>query len=104
MARVPSSDPASAKKLLNEALSLWKEGDSMESLKKRQPPIYFIEDLWRSGNRLTSYQISDEGTLVGTNVRFQVELQGMAKTERPWKRTVNYLVTTTPAITICREE
>ncbi len=101
---VPVSDPALAKQLLEETLENWKAGESWDSLQKKTQPVYVTEDLWRARCRLTNFSVLGEGELMASNIRFRVQLKCTSLTGKTTDRTVNYLVTTKPALTIAREE
>ncbi len=100
----PMSDAAHAKVLLQKMLDEWKSGTSLGELKKRNPPVYFSEDLWRSGAKLSEYSMSEETEVLGSNIRFKVHLKFTYKGGKAIERPVRYLVTTQPALTIVREE
>ena len=69
-----------------------------------KPPIYEADDLWNQGVELTDYTIASDGELYGSNVRLQVKLNGLRKDGETIAQQVKYLVTTTPALTISRED
>ena len=100
----PMSDAAQAKELLQKMLDEWKSGTSLDELKKRHPPVYFTEDLWRNGATLNEYVMKEESEVLGSNIRFQVKLKCTNKGGKAIERPVRYIVTTQPALTIVREE
>jgi hypothetical protein len=102
--KVSDSDPAQAKEIANRILESWKSGGSMDSLKKQSPPIFAMIDLWKDGCSLDSYEIMGDGEMLGPNVRLQVRFQCKDKAGKKVDRTINYLVTTTPAITFIKED
>jgi hypothetical protein len=100
----PMSDAAQAKELLQKMLDEWKSGTSLDELKKRHPPVYFTEDLWRNGATLNEYVMTDASEVLGSNIRFKVNLKCTNKGGKAIERPVRYIVTTQPALTIVREE
>lgn len=98
------SDPERAKALLEETLDAWKQGATIAEIREQTPPVYVVEDIWRSGAKLQDYELVDDGERFGTNIRFQVKLKYAASHRAAKQMNVNYLVTTTPALTIAREE
>ena len=101
---VTVSDPEAAVKLVDESFQVWKAGRSPDELRQRVPPVYVAEDLWRQGFQLTDYSIDGSGEMFGTNVRVRVTLKGNGLRGEPINRQMKYLVTTTPAMTIARED
>lgn len=68
------------------------------------PPVYVVEDLWTPSFQLLEYTIDSDGELYGSNVRLPVTLTGHGKNRETIRRQVKYLVTTTPALTVARED
>lgn len=100
----PVSDKASGKQLLEAALSDWKAGITLQQMKQRTPPVYVAEELWMNGFKLNDFVIDDEGELYGSNVRLRATLTGVDKSGRTLEKQFTYLVTTTPALTIARDD
>ena len=97
------SDVQQATSLLTSTLDAWKSGATLAEQRDKTPPVYVVEDLWRNGSTLKSFELKGPGQILGTNVRFQVELScDSAGSSKPQK--ASYLVTTTPALTVAREE
>jgi hypothetical protein len=101
---VSNSDPTKAKEIAITILDAWKEGETMESLKQKTPPMFAVIDLWKDGSKLNSYEIIGEGEMVGPNIRFQVRFNCQDKAGKKVDKTIKYLVTTTPAITFIKED
>ncbi len=101
---VAVSDPEAAVKLVDESFQAWKAGRSLDELRQQVPPVYVAEDLWRQGFLLTDYSIDGGGETFGTNVRVRVTVKGSGPRGESVSRRMNYLVTTTPALTIARED
>ena len=100
----PISDAGRAKDILQSSLDAWKSGASIEDSRKGNPPIYITEDFWRNGSKLREYKLVGESEELGSNIRFKVDLKCTNKTGKAIDKTVRYLVTTVPALTIVREE
>jgi hypothetical protein len=69
-----------------------------------KPPVFVAEDLWQKGYKLDSYGIAEPGQMLGTNVRLVVDIEASHPTLGKRKQSQAYLVTTTPALTISRED
>ena len=93
----PRSDAIVAKSVLESCLTAWKEGASNDSLQKREPPIFVVEDQWTDQAKLLDFSIADRSEFSGSSIRFDVELVFPSK-----KETVRYVVTTSPALTVAR--
>lgn len=98
------SDPQLAKQLLEKTLDAWKQGATVAEIRGQKPPVYVAEDIWLAGATLQDYQLVGDGELFGTNIRFHVKLKYAANRSAARQLDVKYLVTTTPALTIARED
>ncbi len=95
------SDPAAAKKLLNDTLEAWKNGKKPEELKAQTPPIYVGDQRWNSGAKLTEFTITSDGEFHKSSVRIPVRM----KTDKESKaREVYYWVSTNPANSVTLSE
>jgi hypothetical protein len=101
---VAVSDPSAARRLLDETLQAWQSGKTVEELRQSNPPVYVAEDLWQQGRRLEDFAIDGAGEVFGTNIRLGVTLRTIDAKGKPANRHLTYLVTTTPANTIARED
>lgn len=101
---VPASDVAGATELLKRSLDDWKAGKTTDDLAGGKPPVFVAEDLWQKGYMLDSYGITEPGQMLGTNVRLVVDIEASHPTLGKRKQSQAYLVTTTPALTISRED
>ncbi len=101
---VPVSDLEQATQLLSVTLQAWQSGATVEEQRQKTPPVYVAEEMWLSGTKLDRFEITQPAELFGSNVRLGVRLtcvdQGGSKRDRE----VAYLVTTSPALTIARED
>ena len=101
---LPVSDVDRATLLMNETLSEWQAGASLDEQRAKNPPVYVAEELWLNGTKLDKFEIAEPGELFGTNVRFGVKLSCIEKSGDKRSREVKYVVTTSPALTIARED
>ena len=102
--RVPPSDVAAAETLVRESFQAWQAGSPVRELADARPPVYVADDWWHAGFELDDFQIEGNGELVGTNVRVTVTLNGTHPKLGKRRITQPFLVTTTPALTIARED
>ncbi len=95
-------EPSSAKKILEEVLTSWKEGGSMEQWQKREPPVVVQDMDWKSGATLQSFEINGEGEAIDANLHCQVKLKMLLPNKSKSEKTVTYLVGTSPVVTVFR--
>ena len=101
---VAESDIDQATQLITTSLEAWKAGETVASLRDRKPPVYVSDEQWEQGVKLEDFKITAPGEQFGTNIRFQVEMVLGGGRNAGKKSLVKYLVTTTPALTIARED
>ncbi len=101
---VAVSDVDAATALLEDSFKSWKSGKTVDDLRLSVPPVYVSEELWEQGCRLNDFSIDRQSEQYGTNVRVHVTLKGTDKKGADFLRTMKYLVTTEPAMTIARED
>ncbi len=102
--KAPMSDAAKAKELLQKMLGEWQSGTKLGEIRKLSPPVYVTEDLWRNGAKLDEFSLADDSEVLGSNIRIQVKLKCSSTNGKVDEKSVRYLVTTQPALTIAREE
>jgi hypothetical protein len=102
--KLPASDLEQATALITQTFDDWKAGATLDAQRSKSPPVYVAEELWLGGSKLKEYQLAGPGEAFGTNIRFKVKLKCTDSTGRTKDRDVKYLVTTTPACTISRED
>ena len=100
----PATSVESATRLLQSTLEAWITGATVAQMRDQQPPVYVADELWLQGMRLKHFNIDGAGQPFGTNVRFHVTLEGSDAQGRKVERRVKYLVATTPAQSIARED
>lgn len=101
---VAKSDVNDAGEIITSTFQQWKSGRTPDDLRNAQSPIYVADDFWFRGYQLTDFSIEKPGELHGTNVRFGMKLRLIDLKRKEFTHTANYLVTTTPATTIARED
>ena len=102
---LPVSDVEQATALIKQTFDDWKAGASLADQRDKSPPVYVAEELWLNGASLEEYELDGPGEVIGTNVRFHVTLECAGDRGKASKdRQLKYLVTTTPACTIARED
>lgn len=99
------SDVEQATVLIKQTFDDWKAGASHATQRDKSPPVYVAEELWLNGANLKEYELNGPGEVFGTNIRFHVTLKcaGSGSNELNGRQ-LKYLVTTTPACTIARED
>jgi hypothetical protein len=97
------ADPERAGQALRATLDAWKNGESVETLQRQEPPVRVIDREWRSGHRLKSYKV-EKTEPVGADLRCQVALTVHGPRGRPVTKRAVYSVGTSPALTVTREE
>jgi hypothetical protein len=96
-------DPARAREALTIVLDGWKKGDSPSSLKDGSPAIT-VQDLdWLGGSRLLDYQVTGDGKAVEANLYVPVKLTLKTPEGREIKKSVSYVVGTSPIVTVFRD-
>lgn len=101
--RAAPVDPARAQEALKTALDGWKKGDSPTSLQTGSPSIT-VQDLdWMAGAKLLAYRVEGEGRAVEANLYVPVELTLRTPKGKEVKKSVHYVVGTSPILTVFRD-
>jgi hypothetical protein len=95
-------DTAKAREALKTTLDAWKTGADASTLKSNSPAIVAQDLEWLGGAKLLDYQIEGEGTPVDSNLRVPVKLTLKTQDGGETAKNVNYLVGTSPALTVFR--
>jgi hypothetical protein len=97
------TDVPSAKAALTAALESWKAGQSPDALRQRTPSIVMVDDAWKKGEKLESFENVVPEVDDGVNLHCTVKLA--INDERGGRRSeqVTYIVGTSPTITIFRD-
>ena len=95
-------DSSKAREALKTVLEGWKKGDSIESLKGASSIT--VQDLdWIGGAKLVSYELGGEGEARDSNLKVPVRLTLKNKAGKDVNKSVSYLITTSPEITVFRD-
>jgi hypothetical protein len=108
-ANIHAVDMPRARDALKTALDHWKRGESPKSLESATAPMIVQDFDWAAGVKLIDYQLIDNGKAEDANLRAHVKLT-MSGTRNQGngpgttaEKTVWYLVTTSPKITVFRD-
>ena len=98
-------DTSRARDALVRALDHWKQGDTPGSLATPPTPMTVQDFDWLGGARLLDYQVLGEGEAKDANLSIKVKLalDGLQGKTKKAEKTVSYLVTTSPSITVFRD-
>ncbi len=96
-------DAGKAKTVLENVLSSWQEGETLESWKQKSPQVVIQDFDWQAGTKMKSFEILDEGQPIDANLHCQVRLTLADSRKGEIRRTVTYLVGTSPVLTVFRE-
>lgn len=101
--RVYGVDKQLARNTLIKVLDEWKAGATPDDLQSATPSIV-VQDLeWMSGVKLADYEITDSEQLLDSNLVVKVKLSLIEKSDQPVSKTVGYVVTTNPVLTVFRD-
>jgi hypothetical protein len=94
----PSSvDSSEARQSLDRALSAWREGKTVDSLKTLDPPLEAADHQWQSGLHLVKYEVQDDHPQSGPSQSFRVTLWLKDARSKQTKVLTQYDVATNPA-------
>jgi len=98
-------DTSRARDALVNALDHWKQGDTPRSLATSSTPMTVQDFDWQGGARLLEYQVLGEGEAKDANLSIKVKLtlDGLQGKTKKSEKTVSYLVTTSPSVTVFRD-
>ena len=95
-------DSPKAREALTTTLDAWKKGEGITALTAATPPIVAQDMDWLAGAKLLDYRVKGEGTPMDSNLRVPVQLTLKSRDGKDVTKTVTYLVTTSPAVTVFR--
>ena len=101
--RAAPVDAGLARATLARVLEHWKQGGTMDELRKQSPEIVVQEAYWSDGRTLQGYTLVDEGRKEDANLFCEVELalSPVAGGEAV-KTNVTYVIGTDPVLTVFR--
>jgi hypothetical protein len=95
-------DAPKAREALKAALDGWKRGDKPEKFQSASPPMTVSDMDWQAGAKLINYQVKDDGKEYGPNLNVPVDLTIRTPQGKEAKKTVSYIVGTSPTVTVFR--
>jgi hypothetical protein len=98
------SDADAATQVITDTFQQWQSGRTVDDLRNAQPPVYVADDLWVRGYQLKDFSVEQPAETHGTNIRLRMKLWLVDLKGKESTHSINYLVTTTPAVTIARED
>lgn len=101
---VQASDANAATQVITDAFQKWQTGSTVDDLRNAQPPVYVADDSWFRGYQLKDFSVEKPAETHGTNIRLRMKLRLVDLKGTESTQSINYLVTTTPAVTIARED
>jgi hypothetical protein len=102
---IPAPAPPSveaATKTLERALTSWQNGDAFDGMEKASPPLRVFDPKWKSGDKLTKFELQGPGTPKGGQQAFEVMLWLTNVKGKQTKEKVEYRVSTEPVETVAR--
>ncbi len=100
--RPTSLDAKKARAALTTTLNAWKRGEAASTLQSASPPIVAQDLDWLTGSKLVDFQVEGDGTPMDSNLRVPVKLNLQTPKGSNVTRSVAYLITTDPALTVFR--
>jgi hypothetical protein len=91
-----------ATKTLERALTSWQKGDALDGMEKVSPPLRVFDPKWKSGDKLTKFELQGPGTPKGGQQAFEVMLWLTNAKGKQTKEKVEYRVSTDPVETVAR--
>jgi hypothetical protein len=96
----PKASPEEARQALRTALDAWQQGESLETLTKGRPAVYFNDPKAHDGRRLMSYEMEDGYDFFGQSVRVRVNAMLEGKDGTVSERELTYIIDTSPVVVI----
>jgi hypothetical protein len=96
------ADPEVARQTLDRALTAWKSGKTVDSLKEDSPPIVVNDHAWSGGAQLIKYEVGKTEHSLGADRRFDIVLWLKDSKGKEKKEKTEYRVGTAPVLTVVR--
>ena len=96
------ADPDLARATLAMALDAWRDGRTIDEVSNGSPPITVAEPAWKSGFKLSKYEVADTTRAVGFDLRMPVQLWLEDPKGKPVEESVKYTVSVQPVRTVIR--
>jgi hypothetical protein len=91
-----SVDETAARQALDRALTAWRDGKAVDSLKNEDPPLEATDHQWTGGLNLVKYEVKYNHPPSGPGQSFRVILWLKDKRSNQTKVVTQYDVTTSP--------
>jgi hypothetical protein len=99
--QVPA-DPDQARATLTTALDAWHDGRTMDEVTNGSPPITVADPAWKSGLKLSRYQVGETNRAAGFDLKIPVELWLEDAKGKVVQQKVKYTVSVQPSRTVLR--
>jgi hypothetical protein len=97
-----AADPDAAKKTLEQALTSWQKGETLEAVKKANPSIDVSDQKWSKGAKLTKFEVQLPSKPSGAQQKFRVNLWLTDAKGQEKQEVAQYEVGTSPINTVVR--
>lgn len=95
-------DAPKAREALKTALDGWKRGAKPESFASASPAMTVQDMDWQAGAKLVAYEVKGDGQEFGPNLNIPVDLTIRSPQGKESKKSVSYVVGTSPIVTVFR--
>ena len=99
-ARSLKLDQDVARKSFEAFLMAWRDGQTPQDLQKRNPQIIGTDAEWQRGHKLKEFEVLPDEFNDGTNLKLSAKLTLELDHKRTETRVVEYIVGTSPVITV----
>jgi len=96
------ADPDLARATLTTALDAWRDGRTIDEVTNGSPPITVAEPAWKSGFKLSKYEVADTTRATGFDLRMSVQLWLEDPKGKSVEEKVKYTVSVAPSRTVIR--
>jgi hypothetical protein len=96
------ADPDLARATLTTALDAWHDGRTIDEVSNGSPPITVAEPAWKSGFKLSKYEVADTTRAAGFDLRMSVQLWLEDPKGKAVEEKVKYTVSIAPSRTVIR--
>lgn len=88
---------------MTTVLDAWKAGKKPEDLAKQNPKVVVQDMDWIQGAKLSDYKVTENSVPKDANLISEVELKLVGTDGKEKKKTVKYIVGTSPVLTVFRQ-
>ena len=96
------ADQDEARKTLDQALTAWQKGETVDGMKQASPSIMVSDPKWSKGVVLKKFEVKGEGKPAGAERVFPVTLWLATVEGKEATESVEYKVGTSPILTVFR--